>query len=235
MPEAEALISDAIRNMPYAPYLLAQAVIVQDQALQAANGKIQDLESRLAEAQQPPQAPGTGGFLSGIGSIFGAGAPRPPQPAPQASPWGQQQSYAPPPPPPSGGPWGGQPGGWGGQQNPGGFGGMMNPGGSGGFLKGALGAAAGVAGGVLLADSIRGLFGAHNNPLGIGTGFGPGIGGETVVNNFSDSAGGSAAAPNSIDHTGGTMGTPQHDTYDASFDNSNGDFGSNDDSGTFDV
>ncbi|MGO9134790.1 MAG: DUF2076 domain-containing protein [Methylovirgula sp.] len=244
-PEAEALISDAIRNMPYAPYLLAQAVIVQDQALQAANGKIQDLESRLAEAQQPPQATGTGGFLSGIGSIFGAGGPRPPQPAPQSSPWGQQQSYA---PPPSGGPWGGQPGGgqpgggqpwggqpWGGQQNPGGFGGMMNPGGSGGFLKGALGAAAGVAGGVLLADSIRGLFGAHNNPLGIGTGFGPGIGGETVVNNFYDNAGGSAAAPESVDHTSGTMGSPQNDTYDASFDDSNTDFGSNDDGGTFDV
>ncbi len=65
-------------------------------------------------------------------------------------------------------------------------------GGGGGFLKGALGAAAGVAGGVLLADSIRGLFsgGAHNS-LGIASGFDGGgfgnSGGETVVNNYYES------------------------------------------------
>jgi hypothetical protein len=59
-------------------------------------------------------------------------------------------------------------------------------------LTGALGTAAGVAGGVLLADSIRGLFAGHNNPLGIGSGFGgtgPGLGGETVINNYYDSSG----------------------------------------------
>ena len=70
----------------------------------------------------------------------------------------------------------------------------MAPPAGGGFLHGALGAAAGVAGGVLLADSIRGLFGGHNNPMGIasgvpgfgGSGFGSsGLGGgETVVNNY---------------------------------------------------
>ncbi len=67
-------------------------------------------------------------------------------------------------------------------------------GGGGGFLQGALGAAAGVAGGVLLADSIRGLFGAHNNPLGIGTGLGGGQGGtgagETIANKSPDSSAG---------------------------------------------
>ena len=59
-------------------------------------------------------------------------------------------------------------------------------------MTGALGTAAGVAGGVLLADSIRGLFGGHNNALGIGSGFGgmgPGLGGETVINNYYDSGG----------------------------------------------
>jgi hypothetical protein len=59
-------------------------------------------------------------------------------------------------------------------------------------LTGALGTAAGVAGGVLLADSIRGLFAGHNNSLGIGSGFGgmgPAAGGETVVNNYYDSGG----------------------------------------------
>ncbi|MFZ3328955.1 MAG: DUF2076 family protein, partial [Methylocella sp.] len=57
---------------------------------------------------------------------------------------------------------------------------------------GALGTAAGVAGGVLLADSIRGLFAGHNNTLGIGSGFGgtgSGLGGETVINNYYDSGG----------------------------------------------
>jgi hypothetical protein len=43
----------------------------------------------------------------------------------------------------------------------------------GGFLQGALGAAAGVAGGMLLANSISSLFSHHgNNSLGIGSGFG---------------------------------------------------------------
>jgi uncharacterized protein len=196
-PEAEALIAEAVRNQPYAPYLLAQAVIVQDQALQAANAKIEDLENQLREDEPPQQPPGTGGFL---GSIFGASAPRP---APQApsGPWGQQQTYAPPPPPP-GGPWGGG-----------------APMGGGGFLQGALGTAAGVAGGVLLANSIGSLFGAHNNPFGIGTGFGGLGGGETVVNNYYE----------------GHDSTPTNADYqDASFDESSADFGSGDD-GSLDV
>jgi len=58
----------------------------------------------------------------------------------------------------------------------------------GGFLKGALGAAAGVAGGVLLADGIRGLFhGGGGIAGGLGNRFGfqhTGLGGETIVNNI---------------------------------------------------
>ncbi len=43
----------------------------------------------------------------------------------------------------------------------------------------------GVAGGVLLADSIRGLMGGHNNSLGIADGLGGSSGSrETVVNNY---------------------------------------------------
>jgi len=196
-PEAEALIAEAVRNQPYAPYLLAQAVIVQDQALQAANARIQELEARLRAVDQPQQPGGSGSFL---GSIFGGGAPRP---APQApsGPWGQQQTYAPPPPPP-GGPWGGAP-----------------MGGGGGFLQGALGTAAGVAGGVLLANSISGLLGAHYNPFGIGTGFAGLGGGETIVNNYYDSPDSTLA---------------NADYQDASFDESSADFGSGDD-GSLDV
>jgi uncharacterized protein len=210
--DAENFIADAVRSQPYAPYLLAQAVIVQEQALHAADQKLQELQAQVshlqAEAQAQSQAqaerPSSGGFLGGL---FGGGAPAPrqapppppPQPSQSANPWGappQQQAYAPPPPP--GGPWGQPPA-------QGGFGGAPQPQQGGGFLKGALGAAAGVAGGVLLADSIRNLVGGgHAGGLGgaaglgglggaaglgglggTGTGTGTGAGGgETVVNNY---------------------------------------------------
>jgi hypothetical protein len=186
--EAEALIQDATKAQPYAPYYLAQTVLVQDQALRAANDRLQELDGKVKdlEKSQAASGPRPGGFLSGLGSLFGgsspSSAPRAPEPPP-GSRWNQAppqdgwqrppQGYAPPGATP--GPWGGQGG---------------SPGG--GFLTGALGTAAGVAGGVLLADSIRGLFAGHNNPLGIGSGFGgtgPGLGGETVINNYYDSSG----------------------------------------------
>jgi len=202
--EAEALIADAVKTQPYAPYLLAQTVLVQEQALRAANDRLQELEAHVQQLEAQAQQPQSGGFLGGLGSLFGGGnpAPRAPQPPQGGSPWGQQQ-YAPPPPQGGnfqGGPWGGAPqqgGPWGAPQA-----------GGGGFLKGALGAAAGVAGGVLLADSIRNLMGGHHNSLGIGDGFGGagGIssglgGGETVINNYynDDSAMRSADAQQDAD------------------------------------
>jgi uncharacterized protein len=225
--EAEALIANAVRSQPYAPYFLAQAVIVQDQALQAAHQRLEELQAEVEALQQGqgrPQPASSGGFLSSLGSIFGGGASAaPPRPAPPASggPWGQepqaprgypQQSYPPQQPmPPQAGPWGG-------------------PSSGGGFLSGALQSAAGVAGGVLLADSIRNLFGGHAGGFGglgigsgLGTGFGttvPGVGtgGETIINNYYD------------DTSGADTGNA--DFYDDS--NNSGDFGSNDD-GSFDV
>jgi hypothetical protein len=180
--EAEALIAEATKAQPYAPYLLAQTVIIQDQALNAANTRLQELEGKVRQLEAQGSSRG-GGFLGGLGALFGGGAPqpsRPTGPGPQASaPWQQprgnwqqppQPGYAQSAPPPQQGPWGGQQGGQGGS-----------------FLKGALGTAAGVAGGVLLADSIRGLFTGHNSsPLGIGDGFGQqgGLGGETIINNY---------------------------------------------------
>jgi hypothetical protein len=183
--EAEALIQDATKAQPYAPYLLAQTVLVQDQALRAANDRLQELESKVRDLQaQAANAPRSGGFLGGLGSLFGgappAPAPRAPAPSPPPAPdsrWGQ------PPPRPQGG-WQLPPQNYG-QPAPGPWGGQgASPGG--GFLTGALGTAAGVAGGVLLADSIRGLFAGHSNTLGIGSGFGggSGLGGETIVNNY---------------------------------------------------
>ena len=182
--EAEAFIGDAVRTQPYAPYLLSQTVIVQDQALRAANDRLQQLEARVKELEGGQHA-GTGGetsFLGSLGrSIFGSGDP--PQ---QSRPSVPQTGYA-----PQNAGSGGQQGGY----NQGGFaqGGPWAQGGGaaqgGGFLKGALGAAAGVAGGVLLANSISGLM--HGNQFGIGSGmpgFGGGMGypggGETVINNY---------------------------------------------------
>ena len=184
--DAEQLISDSVRQQPYAPYLLAQTVLVQDQALQAANDRLQHLEQQVQDLQQQPQQQGGGGFLS---SIFGGGQQhQAPPPVPSRPVWNQGGSapqggayppgggYPPqyaPPPQQQGGPWGGAP----------------QTGGGGGFLRGALGTAAGVAGGVLAADAIGSLFrsGHAGGGLGIASGvpgFGEGSGNETVVNNY---------------------------------------------------
>lgn len=223
-PEAEALIANAVKAMPYAPYLLAQAVIVQDQALRAANERLQQLEAKLQELEQqaPPQLPG-GGFLSGLGSLFGGGAPAP-QPRAPSGPWQQapqpgyqQQPYAPPQAPPAG-PWG--------SGGPMGGGGPMGSGGTGGgFLQGALSTAAGVAGGVLLANSIRGLFGGGGG-LGIASGLGGSGGGETVVNNYYDDSNSTQDA----DFAGNGSDSYEETTYDNSDSADPGD-----DDGSYDV
>ena len=62
--EAEAFINDQIKAQPSAPYLLAQTVIVQDFALQAANQKLQQLEARVHELESAPK-PSTS-FLGGL-------------------------------------------------------------------------------------------------------------------------------------------------------------------------
>jgi hypothetical protein len=243
--EAEALIQDATKAQPYAPYYLAQTVLVQDQALRAANdrlqeleGKVKDLESRAASQPRP------GGFLSGLGSLFGGPghSPAPRAPVPPDSRWSQSPPQRGQQPPQGYAPPGGAPGPWGGQGGSAG----------GGFLTGALGTAAGVAGGVLLADSIRGLFAGHNNPLGIGSGFGgmgPGLGGETVINNYYDSGGQSLSQQDAAQDAQQDAADDaqqyaqqdaqqdadqdQDDIQDAS-DYGSGDFGSGDD-GSYDV
>jgi len=168
--EAEAFISEQIKAQPAAPYLLAQTVIVQDQALQGANARIEELEARVQELESKP----AGGFLGGLFGGPRPGPQRPPQQARPTGPWNAQQGGM---NPVAGGY---APQGWGQQQPPAPE--------SGGFLKGALGTAAGVAGGVLLADGIRSLF-SHGGGyggmanLGIGSGVAP-AGGDTIVNNY---------------------------------------------------
>ena len=169
--EAEAFIAEAVRAQPYAPYLLAQTTLVQQQALDAAAQRIQELEAKSAQPAQEA------GFLGSLGrSLFGGGSPAP-RPGYDASAY--QGAAAPPPaapppaypPPPPSGPWA-----------------SPAPAARGGFLSGALTAATGVAGGLLAANAIEsllgggrgGLFGGYGGGFG-GAGFG---GGETVVNNI---------------------------------------------------
>ncbi len=76
--EAEALIKDLAVRQPAAPYLLVQTVLVQEQALKAAQERIAELEARGAGA-----APAASGFLGS---------------APKISPWGAPAAAAAPRP-----------------------------------------------------------------------------------------------------------------------------------------
>ena len=200
--DAEQLITDQVRTQPYAPYLLTQTVLVQDQALRAANDRIQQLEEQVRHTQSGEAQGQDTSFLGGLGRMFGGGAAASSVPATGAQPYrGQQQGYGQQPgygqqqgygqPPQAGGPWGNQ--GYAQQPAPQGGGMFGGGGGGGGFMTGALGAAAGVAGGVLMADGIRNLFSGSHNPYGMASGVGGGEagvggagGGETVINNYYD-------------------------------------------------
>ncbi|OJT31879.1 hypothetical protein ALP29_02059 [Pseudomonas syringae pv. avii] len=154
--QAEARIKEHMARQPAVGYYMTQSILVQEHALQSLDAQnkqqaqqIQQLQDELqrAKATQPAPASG-GGFLS---SIFGGGS-REPQPAPSntgggwrepARPaFGQpapQQNYQPPQAP------------------------AAAPAGS-GFLGGAMKTAAGVAGGVLLAEGISSLFHHNSQP-----------------------------------------------------------------------
>jgi hypothetical protein len=187
-PQAEAFINDAVRALPFAPYVLAQTVLVQNQALEAASRRIAELQSTCQPAQ--PQAETS--FLGNLGkSLFGAAPAAQPRSgydasayqrgAPAAAPQQQaapppQQYAAPQPQPyaaPSAGPWGAAPSG-------------------GGFLHNAMSTAAGVAGGIALGNLVGGLFGGHGGGLGGGL-FGGGLmPGGGSVNNFYETGQGGA-------------------------------------------
>ena len=60
-PQAEQLIRAKTAALPSAPYLLAQAVIVQEHALANAQARIAELENRLAaDSQNAPAGGGSG-------------------------------------------------------------------------------------------------------------------------------------------------------------------------------
>lgn len=118
--QAEAFIRERIKAQPGAPYYMAQTIIVQEQALDAAQERIADLEARLAEngVHEP-------GVLDGI-----VGAPRRTSAGFGSVPPIAAGMYREPSESRS----------------------------TGGFLAGAAQTAMGVAGGLLLATMISGLF-----------------------------------------------------------------------------
>jgi uncharacterized protein len=70
-PEAERFIRDEIARQPGAPYYMAQTIVVQEQALNAAQERIEQLEREAAEPSSD------GGLLSGIlGNERGTSRPR---------------------------------------------------------------------------------------------------------------------------------------------------------------
>jgi hypothetical protein len=134
-PEAERAISEGLRRAPNAIYPLVQTVLVQDEALKAANAHIEAL-SQTAEGRQP-------GFLDSIrDSLFGRPEERRPSSVPSVGS-APRPNYAPPPPPPP--------------PIQGGYGQPAS--GSPSFLGTAAAAAAGMVGGSLLLNGIRSMFG----------------------------------------------------------------------------
>jgi len=148
--EAEDLIARSVRQVPDAAYMLVQSVLVQEHALQEAGARIEELEDRVREVERGQQsASGSGGFL---GSIFGGGRGAEERGSASVPAIGSRAPTSAGERPQAGTPW---------AQRPAAFGQAAEPqrGGGGGFLKGAVATAAGVAGGMLLADSIRGMLG----------------------------------------------------------------------------
>jgi hypothetical protein len=149
-PETERFIADKVRQQPYAPYALAQAVYVQEQALANLNAEVEQLRAEVDQLRRAPQ--GGGGLL---GSLFGGGARPPEPPRPAGSPWGRpgpqpmphqgygHQGFGMGQPSAASGPWGG----------------MAARGAGGGFLQNAMATAAGVAGGMMIANALSNAFG----------------------------------------------------------------------------
>ncbi|MBV9565922.1 MAG: DUF2076 domain-containing protein [Bradyrhizobium sp.] len=182
-PDADAAILQGLRKAPNAAYALVQTVLLQDEALKRANGRIQELEQQV-QGQQTQGQSQSGGFLDSMrDAIFGSGGSNPsrgsvpnvPPPQQQSRPvWnsgqvlqGTQQGGYQGSPHDQGG-YGQPPYGQGGY---GGYGGQPygTPafGGGGSFLGTAAAAAAGVVGGSLLLGGIRSMMGGgHHQAFG---------------------------------------------------------------------
>lgn len=158
-PDAVAALSDGLRKAPNAVYALAQTVLLQDEALRRANGRIEELEAAVKPREQEQGQ--SGGFLDSMrGTLFGSNPPRgsvPNVPAPENRPvWNSGQVLQQPPgagsaqgPAQYGQPYGAPPFGGGGSS----------------FLGTAAAAAAGLIGGSLLLGGIRSMMGGPHHGI----------------------------------------------------------------------
>ncbi len=160
--EAETFINQRVASQPAAPYFMAQTIVVQEQALEAAQRRIEELEY-----QASARPAGGGGFFS---SMFSSNSQPRQQPASSAAYRGAppaasaaygnqghaQNAYADPNSQPDGQQAGQPSGPWGRSGTT-----QRGPMGGGGFLAGAAQTAMGVAGGVLLGNAIAGMMGGN--------------------------------------------------------------------------
>ncbi|MGD9509742.1 MAG: DUF2076 domain-containing protein, partial [Geminicoccaceae bacterium] len=130
--EAEAHIRQQVAAMPAAPYYMAQALLVQEQALTSLQTRVQQLEREAAQ-----RSAGGGGFLGGL---FGGAQSTAPTAHPLVMSGPIPQQYL------QQGAVGAAAGPWG------------RPAMGGGFLAGAMQTAVGVAGGMLIADALTSAF-----------------------------------------------------------------------------
>jgi hypothetical protein len=190
-PQAESLIRDGLRRAPNAPYSFVQTILLQDEALKQADARIRELESEQDSgiASAPPREPS---FLGSMrGALLGQHAEPPPRAgsvpsvrpgdAPANPAWNQPSDYgrgtqpmAPEPP---------------------------RPGGS--FLGNAASTAAGVIGGSLLMDSLRGMMGSGHGRSA--SAFDPSAGGTSGSGSpWSSAAGGELSRQAGLDDIGRT-------------------------------
>jgi len=152
--EAERAIAEGLSHAPHATYALVQTVLVQDEALKAANARIEQLEAALGSGGQAARAPGS--FLDNVrDALFGQPEQRRPSSVP---PVGAPQRPAYPPPPPYAPQGGAVP-----------QGGYAPTGQGPSFLGTAAAAAAGTIGGSLLLGGIRSLLGGAGHGAFAGT------------------------------------------------------------------
>ncbi|NUB26217.1 DUF2076 domain-containing protein [Azospirillum brasilense] len=252
-PEAERFIQQMIQSQPAAAYYMAQSVLVQQQALTAAQQRIDDLERQVREAQSRAQQtqtqPSGGSFLSnalGLGRSPWAGGgssrpaeqrPAPMPPSPQGPAYNPMQPPMQSPGAPSRSPWGAAPqaGGQPGYGQPAyppqpGFGPQGYAPRGGGFLSGAAQTAAGVAGGMLAASAISSMLSHSPGPFGEAAAAAGQTAshGETIINNYyGDSA--DQGADQGLPPEDNNLQNVDYQTDDSSFDDG-GDDGGGDDS-----
>ena len=153
--EAARLVEQELRANPAAALNLIRVVVGLEQERDQFAAHIDELNAYIDQIEAQPNGPATtAGHGSASGSLFGGST--------RGSPWGGAPApghYDPPPAQPS--PWGGAqpaPGPWGSQQPQ-----MQGQPQGSGFWGSALKTGAGVAGGLLAFQAVKGLFGGGND------------------------------------------------------------------------